>query len=50
MAGNINQAMKLQLIEKGESTVGDMGIASRLLLKNSDLHEVQTQNTHTIGN
>ncbi len=30
----------MQLTERGESIITDLGLASKLLLRNSDLHEV----------
>eukprot|EP01115_Flamella_aegyptia_P005373 TRINITY_DN22669_c0_g1_i1.p1 TRINITY_DN22669_c0_g1~~TRINITY_DN22669_c0_g1_i1.p1 ORF type:complete len:63 (-),score=4.88 TRINITY_DN22669_c0_g1_i1:34-222(-) len=35
--------MRIQLCEKGESIVGDLGLAAKLLIKNSDVHEELTK-------
>ena len=33
--------MRIQLSEKGEAIVGDIGMTAKLLIKNSDVHEVR---------
>jgi hypothetical protein len=33
--------MRIQLAEKGETIVGDLGMGAKLLVKNSDLHDVR---------